>query len=78
MINSYEIPDTEVYLVEAQANNGPFGAKSIGEAAIVPVAAAVAGAVNDALGSSIGKTPINADVIAKYLQEKEKRVNSDI
>ena len=78
MINSYEIPDTEVYLVEAQANNGPFGAKSIGEAAIVPVAAAVAGAVNDALGSSIGKTPINADVIAKYLQEKEKRINSDI
>ena len=78
LINSYEIPDTEVYLVEAQANNGPFGAKSIGEAAIVPVAAAVAGAVNDALGSSIGKTPINADVIAKYLQEKEKRINSDI
>lgn len=78
LINSYEIPDTEVYLIEAEANNGPFGAKSIGEAAIVPVAAAVSGAVNDALGSSIGKTPINADAIAKYLQEKEKRVNSNI
>lgn len=70
LINSYEIPDTEVYLVEGEKNNGPFGAKSIGEVAVVPVAAAVTGAVNDALGTSIGKNPLNPDLIAKSLKEK--------
>lgn len=69
LINSYEIPDTEVYLVEGEKNNGPFAAKSIGEVAVVPVAAAVSGAINDALGSSIGVNPINADTIVKYLKE---------
>lgn len=71
LINSYEIPDTEVYLIEDEGNNGPFGAKSIGEVAVVPVAAAVSGAVNHALGSSIGKNPLNADTIVEYLQKTQ-------
>lgn len=69
VINSYEIPETEVYLIEDQGNNGPFGAKSIGEVAIVPVAATISGAVNDALGSSIGKIPLNPDTIVEYLHK---------
>lgn len=74
LINSFEIPDSEVYLIEAEKNNGPFGAKSIGEVAVVPVAAAVVGAVNNALGSSIGEAPINADQIVKYLQKKNDKI----
>lgn len=71
VINSYEIPDTEVYLIESQKNNGPFGAKSIGEVAVVPVAPAVVAAVNDALGSSIGKTPLNPDTIMEFLHKNK-------
>lgn len=72
VINSFEAPKIRVDLVEDEGTDGPFGAKSIGEVCYVPVSAAVAGAVNDALDSSIGDLPLNADVIAKYLMSKSK------
>ncbi len=43
--------------VEANEPTGPFGAKSIGECATVPVAAAVFSAVCDAVGKDLRKFP---------------------
>jgi aldehyde oxidoreductase len=40
------MPDVEVVLVEEPQPEGPYGAKGIGEAALVPTAAAVAGALH--------------------------------
>ncbi|MBS9775760.1 MAG: xanthine dehydrogenase family protein molybdopterin-binding subunit [Fusobacterium sp.] len=71
VVNSYEAPEMEVYFVEDQGTDGPFGGKSIGEACVVPSAAAVCGAVNNALGSSIGEYPLNPDRIIKYLRDKK-------
>lgn len=70
VINSYEVPKVRVELVEDGSTDGPFGAKSIGEISHVPVSASVAGAVNNALDSSIGDLPLNSDRIAKYLMNK--------
>ena len=39
------MPDVETILVEEPQPGGPFGAKGIGEAVLVPTAAAVAGAL---------------------------------
>ena len=44
------MPDVEVLLVEHEGDDGPFGAKSVGEIATVPTAAAVINALNHALG----------------------------
>lgn len=70
LINSYEIPDTDVFFIEEEGNEGPFGAKSIGEVAMVPVTATISGAINNALNSSLEKMPLNPDTIVKYLQTK--------
>lgn len=58
MVNAPEMPEVRVMLVEDEEPSGPFGAKSIGEIATVPVAAAVVNAVNWALGASLVHLPL--------------------
>lgn len=70
LINCYEIPDMDIFFIEGEKTEGPFGAKSIGEVAMVPVTAAISGAINNALNSSLEKMPLNPDAIVKYLQKK--------
>lgn len=69
-INSFEAPKIEVELIENGGTEGPFGAKSIGEVCHVPVAPAIIGAVNDALGTASCRLPLNPDAIVRLLKEK--------
>src|SRR5207253_2781751 len=47
--------------VEVPNRNGPFGAKGIGESALIPVAPAIANAIFDAVGVRIKDLPIEAE-----------------
>jgi CO/xanthine dehydrogenase Mo-binding subunit len=49
--------------VEVPDRNGPFGAKGIGESALIPVAPAIANAIYDAVGVRIKDLPIKAEKI---------------
>ena len=49
--------------VETPDPNGPFGAKGIGESALIPVAPAIANAIYDAVGVRIKDLPIKAEKI---------------
>jgi CO/xanthine dehydrogenase Mo-binding subunit len=60
--------------VETPHKNGPFGAKGIGESALIPVAPAIANAVFDAIGVRIKDLPIKAEKI--YLALEETRTKS--
>ena len=60
---SIEIPD----------RNGPFGAKGIGESALIPVAPAIANAVFDAVGVRIKDLPIKAEKIYLALEEAKAK-----
>ena len=51
------MPKIQVDFVEANEPGGPFGAKSIGEASVVPSAPAVMNAVVNALGVEINSMP---------------------
>jgi xanthine dehydrogenase molybdenum-binding subunit len=53
-----DLPPIGVLLVEHDADEGPFGAKSVGEIATVPTAAAVVNAVNHALGTALTDVPV--------------------
>jgi xanthine dehydrogenase molybdenum-binding subunit len=55
--NAPEMPPIRVALIEAGEELGPFGAKSVGEIATVPVAPAIINAVNHALGTRITTLP---------------------
>lgn len=68
-----DLPDIRVMLLtDGRSQEGPFGAKSIGEVSYVPVAPAVCGAVNDALGSSLGTLPYEPDCILNYLAKERE------
>ncbi|MGH7793719.1 MAG: xanthine dehydrogenase family protein molybdopterin-binding subunit [Candidatus Binatia bacterium] len=57
--------------VEVPDRNGPFGAKGIGESALIPVAPAIANAIYDAVGVRIKDLPIKAEKIYLELEQKK-------
>lgn len=71
LMNAPDLPHIQVELLEdGPSKEGPFGAKSIGEVALAPVAAAVAGAVNRALGGGLNAIPITPDRIMDHLAKE--------
>jgi CO/xanthine dehydrogenase Mo-binding subunit len=58
----------ESIAVEVPDPSGPFGAKGIGESALIPVAPAIANAIYDAVGVRIKDLPIKAEKIFLALE----------
>lgn len=58
-------------IVEVPQDDGPWGARGVGEHSMVPTAPAIANAVADALGVRILDLPLTAEKIFLALQEKE-------
>ncbi len=52
-----DVPPIEVILVEDAEPAGPFGAKGVGEPALIPTAPAILGAIRDAIGVRIDVVP---------------------
>ena len=71
IVNAPDMPDIEVLLVEHAGDDGPFGAKSVGEIAMVPTAAAVINAVNHSLGTSLSDLPATPEKILAALNPGE-------
>jgi CO/xanthine dehydrogenase Mo-binding subunit len=62
------VPDVEAILMEHPEAAGPYGAKGVAEPPIVPVAAAIANAVADAVGAPIDELPITAEAVLEALE----------
>lgn len=62
---------------ENQDGPGPFGAKGMGEGAILAIAPAVCGAVYDATGIYISEIPLTPEKIWKTLQSQEHSPSTD-
>lgn len=56
-----DIPPVESILIEDPSSIGPFGAKGIGEQAVIPTAPAILNAIHDAIGLRIHKVPATPD-----------------
>jgi CO/xanthine dehydrogenase Mo-binding subunit len=67
IVNAPDMPDIKVLLVEHPGDDGPWGAKSVGEIATVPTAPAVVNAVNHALGTSLRDLPATPERILAAL-----------
>jgi CO/xanthine dehydrogenase Mo-binding subunit len=63
-----EVPPIQVDLIEGFLGAGPFGAKGVGEPPIIPIPAAVANAVADAVGARVTELPISAERVARALK----------
>ncbi len=68
MINA--MPQTEVIMVEVPSRYGPYGAKGLGEAAILPTAPAIINAVSRAIGVRIRQLPASPPRLLEAIQRK--------
>ncbi|MBI5511846.1 MAG: xanthine dehydrogenase family protein [Deltaproteobacteria bacterium] len=56
-----DVPEIDIGLIEEPYERGPYGAKGIGEPALIPVAAAIANAVSHALGFPLQDLPLSPE-----------------
>jgi xanthine dehydrogenase molybdenum-binding subunit len=61
----------EAVVVEKGDDDGPYGAKGIGEPGLVPTAPAIANAIYDAIGVRINELPITPERVLDAIKAKE-------
>jgi CO/xanthine dehydrogenase Mo-binding subunit len=66
-LTAADLPNLETIIVEVPSPAGPFGARGVGEPPIVPAPAAIANAVNDAVGARLTELPLSPERIALAL-----------
>lgn len=67
-----ETPEIETIIVETADPEGPFGAKEVGQGALLPVPPAVCNAVHDAVGVWVDEVPITPEKILAALDRRAK------
>jgi CO/xanthine dehydrogenase Mo-binding subunit/aerobic-type carbon monoxide dehydrogenase small subunit (CoxS/CutS family) len=68
-----DIPPVESILIEDPSSTGPFGAKGIGEQAVIPTAPAILNAIHDAIGVRLHRIPATPDRVRAAILGKEER-----
>ena len=66
-----DMPPVKAIVVESDEPNGPYGAKEVGEGAIMPTIPAILNAVYDAVGLRIDELPVTCERI--YMAVKKKK-----
>lgn len=67
---SLHAPEVETHLVEsAPDDSGPYGAKGVGESALIPIGPAISNAVHDATGARITDLPLSAERVVNELSD---------
>jgi CO/xanthine dehydrogenase Mo-binding subunit len=70
--HSQDVPAITPLLVEVPSALGPFGAKGVGEPPVVPVAAAIANAIRDAVGVRMTQIPMTPELVFASLNEEQR------
>jgi len=64
-------PEITAIIVEHPISSGPFGAKGVGEISSIPTTPAITNAIYNAVGVRFDKLPVDQEVIARELWERE-------
>ena len=64
-----DAPEIEVHLVEDPEPSGPFGAKGVGEPALIPTAPAILAAIRDATGARVRSVPATPARVLAAIRE---------
>jgi aldehyde oxidoreductase len=62
-----DMPEVEIIYIQIPRENGPFGASGMAELCLVPTAAAIVNAVNNACGVRMTQLPITPGRLRKFL-----------
>ncbi len=68
--SALESPEIVTTLVESEEPSGPFGAKGVGEPALVPTAPAILNAVSGATGVRIKEVPLTSEKLWRLLKQE--------
>jgi xanthine dehydrogenase molybdenum-binding subunit len=71
ILTAKDVVPIEAPVLETYDEDGPFGAKGIGEPGCVPTAPAVANAIYDAVGVRIKDLPVTPEKVLAALREKQ-------
>jgi 4-hydroxybenzoyl-CoA reductase subunit alpha len=63
-----DMPKIQSVIVESHEPNGPFGAKEVGEGAIMPTIPAILNAVSDAVGVRINELPLSPERVLRAIR----------
>ena len=66
---SKDIPEVVPIIVEDSEPTGPFGAKGVGEPALIPTAPAILNAIADAIGQRIYHLPANLERVLEAIRK---------
>jgi len=69
----HDVPQVKSIFVEAHASVGPYGAKGIGEPALVPTAAAIFNAIFNATGARVTIAPATPEAVLNAMQSGAQR-----
>lgn len=67
-----DMPPIEIMLVESNEPNGPYGAKGVGEPALVPLSPAIANAIYNAVGARVKELPMTREKVLKAIEAHKK------
>lgn len=70
MLTASDVPEIHFYPIETNDSLGPYGAKGMAEAPLIPTAAAIANAVADAIGIRIYSLPLTPEKVLKAIKDK--------
>lgn len=70
ILRASDMPELIVRLIESVDAEGPFGAKGLGESGAIPVSAAVANALAQAIGIRFTELPVSAATVRAALQAR--------
>ena len=73
LATALDMPPVNAIIVESNEPAGPYGAKEVGEGAIMPTIPAILNAVYDAAGVRIWELPLTPERVYKAIKEKEAR-----
>lgn len=74
LVTSQMVPEADIFFVEKISVDGPYGAKGFGEGGIVPVPAAIACAIRNALGIYVEELPITPERVFKLVQKSKVKI----
>ena len=72
-----DMPEIECLLIEDAEPSGPYGAKGVGEPALVPTAPAILGAIHDAVGVRITRLPATPDRVRAAIVAARANISPD-
>ena len=67
MPTAADVPDIDSIIVEVPSEDGPYGARGVGEPPITAGGAAIANAVADAIGVRVHEMPITPERVLRAL-----------